>query len=130
MHARHGFEPAKLRELHFDVLISLTARSNGAKVITSKRADFERIRKYPDLRLEVWQVARVLNFAKTETAEDRGLPPMNQKADSWMGHSTFVAGLECEERGWATRRFKQRNPDPERTGRVSQKSVDLHLSES
>jgi predicted nucleic acid-binding protein len=68
MHARHGFEPAKLRELHFDVLISLTARSNGAKVITSKRADFERIRKYPDLRLEVWQVARVLNFAKTETA--------------------------------------------------------------
>jgi len=49
-----GFEPHKLRDLHFDVLIALTARSNGARLITSNRADFELIRKYRDFRLEVW----------------------------------------------------------------------------
>ncbi len=31
--ADRGFEPHKLRELHFDVLIALTARSSGAKLI-------------------------------------------------------------------------------------------------
>jgi predicted nucleic acid-binding protein len=49
-----GFEPEKLRDLHFDVLIALTARSYGARLITSNRADFELIRKYRDFRLEVW----------------------------------------------------------------------------
>jgi predicted nucleic acid-binding protein len=49
-----GFEPAKLRELHFDVLIALTARSNGARLITSNRADFELIRDYRYFKLEVW----------------------------------------------------------------------------
>jgi predicted nucleic acid-binding protein len=49
-----GYEPRKLRELHFDVLIALTARSNGAKVITSNRADFELIREYRDFEMEVW----------------------------------------------------------------------------
>jgi predicted nucleic acid-binding protein len=49
-----GFEPRKLRELHFDVLIALTARSNGAKVITSNRADFELIREYRAFELEIW----------------------------------------------------------------------------
>ena len=49
-----GFEPDKLRDLHFDVLIALTARSHGARLITSNRADFELIRKYHDYRLEVW----------------------------------------------------------------------------
>lgn len=49
-----GFEPAKLRSLHFDVLIALTARAYGAKVITSNRADFELIREYRDFKLEVW----------------------------------------------------------------------------
>jgi predicted nucleic acid-binding protein len=49
-----GFEPHKLRDLHFDVLIALTARSHGARLITSNRADFELIRKYRDFRLEVW----------------------------------------------------------------------------
>jgi predicted nucleic acid-binding protein len=52
--ADSGFEPRKLRELHFDVLIALTARSNGAKVITSNRADFELIREYRAFELEVW----------------------------------------------------------------------------
>jgi predicted nucleic acid-binding protein len=49
-----GYEPRKLRDLHFDVLIALTARSCGAKLITSNRGDFELIRKYRDFELEVW----------------------------------------------------------------------------
>ena len=49
-----GFEPRKLRDLHFDVLIALTARSHGARVITSNRADYELIRQYRDFKLEVW----------------------------------------------------------------------------
>jgi predicted nucleic acid-binding protein len=50
----HGFEPRKLRDLHFDVLIALTARSRGAMLITSNRGDFELIREYRDFKLEVW----------------------------------------------------------------------------
>ena len=50
----HGFEPHKLRDLHFDVLIALTARSHGARLITSNRTDFELIREYRDFKLEVW----------------------------------------------------------------------------
>jgi predicted nucleic acid-binding protein len=49
-----GFEPRKLRELHFDVLIALTARTHGAKLITSNRANFELIREYREFELEVW----------------------------------------------------------------------------
>ena len=49
-----GFGPHKLRDLHFDVLIALTARTYGARLITSNRADFELIRKYRDFELEVW----------------------------------------------------------------------------
>jgi predicted nucleic acid-binding protein len=49
-----GFEPHKLRDLHFDVLIALTARSHGARLITSNRADFELIRRYRNFKLEVW----------------------------------------------------------------------------
>lgn len=54
MQADHGFEAKKLRDLHFDVLIALTARSHGARLITSNRSDFELIRKYRDFGLEVW----------------------------------------------------------------------------
>jgi predicted nucleic acid-binding protein len=50
----HGFEPKKLRDLHFDVLIALTARAHGARLITSNRADFELIREYRAFELEVW----------------------------------------------------------------------------
>ena len=49
-----GFTPEKLRDLHFDVLIALTARSNGARLITSNRADFEIISAYRKLELEIW----------------------------------------------------------------------------
>lgn len=52
--AERGYEPRKLRDLHFDVLIALTARGCGAKLITSNRGDFELIRKYRDFDLEVW----------------------------------------------------------------------------
>jgi predicted nucleic acid-binding protein len=49
-----GFEPHKLRDLHFDLLIALTARTHGARLITSNRTDFELIQSYQDFRLEVW----------------------------------------------------------------------------
>jgi predicted nucleic acid-binding protein len=52
--ADHGFAPAKLRDLHFDVLIALTARSQGARLITTNRRDFELIRSYREFNLEVW----------------------------------------------------------------------------
>ncbi len=50
----HGFEGPKVRDLHFDVLIALTARTHGARLITSNRTDFELIREYRDFELEVW----------------------------------------------------------------------------
>ena len=54
MQTDHGFELKKLRDLHFDVLIALTARAHGAKLITSNRVNFELIRGYRDFGLEVW----------------------------------------------------------------------------
>jgi predicted nucleic acid-binding protein len=54
MHEDRGFSPAKLRDLHFDVLIALTARNHGATVITSDKADFELIRHYQEFDLEIW----------------------------------------------------------------------------
>ncbi len=54
MQSDRGFEAMKLRDLHFDVLIALTARSHGARLITSNRADFELIREYREFELEVW----------------------------------------------------------------------------
>jgi predicted nucleic acid-binding protein len=52
--ADRGFEPHKLRDLHFDVLIALTARSHGARLITTNRTDFELINRYRRAELEVW----------------------------------------------------------------------------
>ncbi len=52
--AEKGFAAEKLRDLHFDVLIALTARSHGARLITSNRADFEMIQRYCKFKLEVW----------------------------------------------------------------------------
>lgn len=54
MRADQGFAPHKLRDLHFDVLIALTARSYGARLITSNRADFELIHRYRKFYLEIW----------------------------------------------------------------------------
>jgi predicted nucleic acid-binding protein len=52
--ADRGFAPAKLRDLHFDVLIALTVRSHGARLITTNRTDFELINSYREFKLEVW----------------------------------------------------------------------------
>jgi predicted nucleic acid-binding protein len=49
-----GFSPGKLRDLHFDVLIALTARSYGAQLITSNRNDFELIRNHMRFGLVTW----------------------------------------------------------------------------
>ena len=54
MRREKGFVPYKLRDLHFDVLIALTARVCGARLITSNRTDFELIASYIPLRLEMW----------------------------------------------------------------------------
>ena len=52
--ANKGFSAEKLRDLHFDVLIALTARSHGARLITSNRADFEIVRGYREFQHEIW----------------------------------------------------------------------------
>jgi len=52
--ADQGFEAHKLRGLHFDVLIALTARSHGARLITTNRKDFELINRHREIKLEVW----------------------------------------------------------------------------
>lgn len=52
--ADHGFAPSKLRDLHFDVLIALTARSHGACLVTSNRADFETIYHYRKFLCVIW----------------------------------------------------------------------------
>jgi predicted nucleic acid-binding protein len=54
IHAARGFEPDKLRYLHFDVLIALTARSYGARVVTTNRSDFELIAHFRKFRFETW----------------------------------------------------------------------------
>ena len=54
IYANEGFTPDKLRDLHFDVLIALTVRSYGARLITSNRADFEMINAYRKFQYEVW----------------------------------------------------------------------------
>jgi predicted nucleic acid-binding protein len=52
-----GFPAEKLRDLHFDVLIALIARSYGARLITANRTDFELIRRYQKFDLEIWETA-------------------------------------------------------------------------
>jgi len=52
--AHEGFAPDKLRDLHFDVLIALTARSHGARLVTSNRLDYEMINRYRKFQLEIW----------------------------------------------------------------------------
>jgi predicted nucleic acid-binding protein len=52
--ADHGFAPGELRDIHFDVLIALTARSHGARLITTNGKDFELIATYREFRVEVW----------------------------------------------------------------------------
>jgi predicted nucleic acid-binding protein len=51
---RHGFDAKRIRELHFDALIALTARAVGAVVITCNGDDFRLIREHEAFELEVW----------------------------------------------------------------------------
>jgi len=49
-----GYDIHKTRELHFDVLIALTARRIGAYLITSNGADFRAINDFLDFNLICW----------------------------------------------------------------------------
>lgn len=51
---RHGFTAPKLRDLHFDALIALTARATGAVLITCNRDDFVLLQQEERFDLEVW----------------------------------------------------------------------------
>jgi len=54
VYRENGYTPEKLRDLHFDVLIALTARNYGATVITSNRTAFELIYRCKEFGLEIW----------------------------------------------------------------------------
>lgn len=49
--SRRSYDSNKMREIHFDVLIALTARRIGAYVITCNRDDFSAIRKIKEFKL-------------------------------------------------------------------------------
>jgi predicted nucleic acid-binding protein len=52
---REHFEATRIRELAFDVLIALAARSIGATVITCNAADFTVIRRHLVFRVLYWE---------------------------------------------------------------------------
>ena len=52
--AAKGFEIHKTREIHFDVLIALTARRIGACLITRNVDDFTAIREFLDFNFVCW----------------------------------------------------------------------------
>jgi predicted nucleic acid-binding protein len=52
--AAKGYDIQKTREIHFDVLIALTARRIGAHLITSNIDDFTAIREYMNFNLVCW----------------------------------------------------------------------------
>jgi predicted nucleic acid-binding protein len=52
--AEPGYEVNKTREIHFDVLIALTARRIGAYLITCNSKDFIAIQKYVGFELMRW----------------------------------------------------------------------------
>lgn len=51
-----GYTPEKIRDIHFDCLIALSARSIGATVITLNKNDFLEIKKYKNFKLICWEV--------------------------------------------------------------------------
>lgn len=55
---KHGFEAKKLRDLHFDALIALTARAVGGTVVTCNAADFELLRAEHPFQLITWEAPR------------------------------------------------------------------------
>ena len=51
---QESWEIHKIREIHFDVLIALTARKAGAALITNNVDDFRAIRNFIPFRLIEW----------------------------------------------------------------------------
>jgi predicted nucleic acid-binding protein len=49
-----GYDVHKTREIHFDVLIALTARRIGAVVITCNAEDFTTVRRFTNFNLLCW----------------------------------------------------------------------------
>ena len=49
-----GYDIHKTREIHFDVLIALTARKIGAYLITCDADDFTAVREVMDFNLICW----------------------------------------------------------------------------
>ena len=54
---KRGYETKKLRDLHFDALIALTARAVGAQLITCNGDDFAALRTEEPFELVVWSTA-------------------------------------------------------------------------
>jgi predicted nucleic acid-binding protein len=52
---REHYDATKIRELAFDVLIALTARSISATVITCNASDFAAIRRYVEFPVLYWE---------------------------------------------------------------------------
>ena len=52
--ATKGYDIHKAREIHFDVLIALTARRIGAYLITCNVDDFTAVRRYVNFNLVCW----------------------------------------------------------------------------
>jgi predicted nucleic acid-binding protein len=52
---REHYDTAKIRDLAFDVLIALSARSIGATLITCNETDFQIIRRHLAFSLVCWK---------------------------------------------------------------------------
>ena len=53
--AKKGYDILKIRDLHFDTLIALTARAIGATLITCDGDDFNEIHRFGAFDLVVWR---------------------------------------------------------------------------
>lgn len=54
---KHGFDTKKLRDLHFDALIALTARAVGAVLVTCNAGDFEMLREEEHFEMLLWNAS-------------------------------------------------------------------------
>ena len=52
---REGYDAGKIRDLGFDVLIALSARSIGATLVTCNEADFRAIGRHVRFEVTFWQ---------------------------------------------------------------------------
>lgn len=55
LNVRHALGPARLRALHFDALIALTARRHGALLVTADVTDFQLLQPEVGCRVEYWR---------------------------------------------------------------------------